>query len=164
MTDVPAVPDAGEDVLPVDGPAPGIAILSTRTQSMWRSPIPPAAEMAAYSAIDPSLPDRIMTMAERQSAHRHTLELRQMGVSEKKTETLGHIVAKEQELRSRGQLFGFCLSLVTFGAILAALYLGQTTTANALVGIIVALALVFVTGQIFGNKQSHGQPQEPKSE
>ena len=40
----------------------------------YHGPIPSSAEMARYASIDSTLPDRIMTLVEKQSTHRQKLE------------------------------------------------------------------------------------------
>ena len=58
----------------------------------YHGPIPSSNEMERYSKIDPTLPDRIMTLAERQSAHRQDLESRHLDSAHKKS-LLGSICA-----------------------------------------------------------------------
>ena len=92
-------------------------------------------------------------MAEKQSTHRQNMELKQIAISERKIAVVEQTVSKTQEIKALGQTRGFQLALAAFGVILVALYLGHTTTANTLAGIMVALSLGFVTGRmIFGNR------------
>lgn len=51
----------------------GAMVQQTKMES-HRGPIPSAAEMERYAQINPTLPDRIMSMAEIQSKHRQTIE------------------------------------------------------------------------------------------
>jgi uncharacterized membrane protein len=66
--------------------------------SSYVGPIPSASEMAKYAGIDPSFPDRILTMAEKQSAHRQKVE-----------QTLADAYARNS---SRGVNYAFILSLI----------------------------------------------------
>src|SRR6266702_2625802 len=76
--------------------------------SVRTGPLPDPSELAAYNQIIPNGADRIMKMAEDQSAHRIQLE---------KT-----VVGSQQRQASRGQVFGLIiglsgLSLATYAAV-----------------------------------------------
>lgn len=50
------------------------SIVTREYREMYQGPIPPASEMSRYAQIDPSLPSRILAMAEKQSEHRQNME------------------------------------------------------------------------------------------
>ena len=49
------------------------SIVTREYREMYQGPIPPASEMSRYAQIDPSLPSRILAMAEKQSEHRQNM-------------------------------------------------------------------------------------------
>lgn len=54
------------------------AVKSSKSQitaKIYSGPLPSAEEMARYAAIDEEMPARIMSMAERQAAHRQKMEM-----------------------------------------------------------------------------------------
>ncbi len=69
----------------------GAMVQQTKMES-HRGPIPSATEMERYAQIDPTLPDRIMTMAENQSEHRQIIEKKAVSAAEKQR-TLGTLCA-----------------------------------------------------------------------
>jgi uncharacterized membrane protein len=79
------------------------AIHSVRASSVtWSGPLPPPELLAKYDAVQPGFADRIMTMAETQSAHRQALE--HMAVS--------GIVAGDRN----GMRYAFALATLLVGA------------------------------------------------
>ena len=97
-------------------------------------PLPAPDDLAAYNAIVPNGADRIMKMAENQSAHRIKLE--------------DHVIRSQQGAVTRGQFFGFIIGLV--GLCLAA-YVGisgQPVLGGTLgSATLVSLVWAFVTGK-----------------
>jgi uncharacterized membrane protein len=82
--DLPIKTSAGKDPLknPADTPAerPSLIILEKMEQierkfEAFRGPIPPPQILADYEKILPGSTERIITMAEKQSAHRQSLEM-----------------------------------------------------------------------------------------
>lgn len=55
---------------------------TTIIKQSYSGPLPLAAEMERYANIDPTLPDRIMSLAEQQSIHRQRLENMAMASSD----------------------------------------------------------------------------------
>jgi uncharacterized membrane protein len=53
---------------------PGQVVTVQQTVQGFTGPIPPPAVLAGYEAVLPGLADRLVTMAEQQSAHRQELE------------------------------------------------------------------------------------------
>ena len=71
--------------------ANGAIVRQTKMES-HRGPIPSAAEMERYAQINPTLPDRIMSMVESQSEHRQIIE--KIAVTDAgKQRTLGTVCA-----------------------------------------------------------------------
>ena len=76
----PPVPtNHGEEkvVLHGDGGTVQTTVISQILES-FTGPIPDPKNLQAYKEIDPSIPDRILTMAERQSSHRQNQETLQV--------------------------------------------------------------------------------------
>lgn len=118
-----------------------LVVREERSVSVVRSgPIPPPEELAAYDKIIPNGADRILAMAERQSAHRIEIER--------------SIVISQQSLASRGQIFGlviamFVVSLATYAAIA-----GQPLFGGALAGTtVVSLVSAFIYSKSAQNKE-----------
>lgn len=77
-------------------------IAAIMKSEFYVGPIPPAAELQKYENIQPGFADRILTMAEKQEAHRQKLE----------TKMLDEGIKSERI----GQIFGF----IIFSAVLIA--------------------------------------------
>ena len=71
-------------------------------------PIPAASELAKYETILPGSADRIITMAEKQSEHRHAIEK----MSAATNVSLSHKHVFERRL---GLCFGFIITLIALG-------------------------------------------------
>ncbi|BCT76941.1 hypothetical protein SCMU_27830 [Sinomonas cyclohexanicum] len=97
-------------------------------------PLPSAADLAAYKAIDPELPREILEMAKREQSHRHQMdrdELRE-GVS----------------VTKRGQSLGFWIAVVVMAVAVVLGLAGQPWVAGLLGTVdLVALVTVFVLGR-----------------
>ena len=109
-------------------------LIATQIASFFRGPLPPPDLLNAYNSVVDNGAERIFQRFEKQSEHRMKLET--------------HAVTEELKQSSRGQIFGFIISL--FGLTLAALmaWLGHETFAAILGGgTIVSLAAVFVVGK-----------------
>jgi uncharacterized membrane protein len=92
--------------------------------AQFSGPIPPPAVLEKYNEIIPNGAERIMAMAENQSAHREWLEKR--------------VIDGDVASRTRGSWFAFILSLV---AIVGGVYLiAQGKSASGLTTIIASLA------------------------
>lgn len=102
----------------------------------YSGPIPPASELAAFEKITPGLADRIVAMAERQSAHRQDLETR---------------IIKSDIFRSNlGMTLGFIVAIVGLLVSGWTISTGQGT-AGAIIGsaTLAAMVTAFVTGRNF---------------
>ena len=109
-----------------------LVIKETRhIRSIRSAPLPEPSELAAYNAIIPNAADRIMKMAESQTAHR--IEIEKLVIGSQKNQAF------------RGQLFGLFiafsgLALATFAAINGHDWFGGTIGS----GTLVSLVYVFV--------------------
>ena len=130
-------------------------VIIEQTQISYRSGmLPEPDELAAYNAIIPNGADRIMTMAEAQSAHRLALE--------------STVVRSQQTQEERGQWFGLIIALFFGGCGLYAAVNGQPWFGGVISGTtLVSLVGVFVyskskSGKELANKkQVHMMPQTP---
>jgi uncharacterized membrane protein len=101
-----------------------------------QGPIPSPAAIERYNAIIPNGADRIMKMAEEQSAHRKEIE---------KT-----VITSQQKQSERGQIFGLIIGLlgIIIGAFL--IYCGHDWAGGIIGGTtVVSLVSVFVIGKQF---------------
>jgi uncharacterized membrane protein len=90
--------------------------------------------MADYERILPGSADRIIAMAERQSAHRQTIE--------------GNVIDSNTVTERRGQIFGFILGLLGLGGGIALSLSGKLTIGLAMfLTVLVAFVTVFVVGK-----------------
>lgn len=93
--------------------------------------IPPPQMMSEFMDVDPTFPERIMAMAEREAAHRHKNEL----------------LLNKGAVRSTylGMVLGFLAVVIVGYLVYYALTLGHPTAAAGIAtGVIVAVAVVFV--------------------
>lgn len=120
---------------------------TTSTLTAVSGPIPDPAVLAEYGKIDPSLPNRIMEMAEKQSVHRQSMEQKVI-----EAEILDQQDARKE--RSHGQRYAFVLTiLIVTIAFFLAMY-GHDTVASILGGgTLVALATIFITGRAFRRRK-----------
>jgi uncharacterized membrane protein len=102
---------------------------------MWSGPLPPPTLLAEYNDAVPDGAERIVSMVERQTAHRMEMEAR---------------TAKyDHRLAHTGQWIGLTVVLAVLVLAGYMVYLGATTAAVAVIGIdLVGLAAVFVYGSL----------------
>ncbi len=101
------------------------AAMQARVQAEFFSgPLPPPSLLARYNDIIPSGAERILTMAERQSAHRENLE--------------AQVVAGNLASQRRGSQYAFILALVAIGGGILLIHEGKS--ASGLATVISALA------------------------
>lgn len=115
-------------------------------------PIPPAEELEHLERIHPGLADRCMNMAEKEQAHRLSLD--------------SAILSKEFTLKSTGQWLALAALalLVTVTAYLAYLGFGKES-AYLGVGTIVGVVAIFVTGRHLESRALEADREEaPKPE
>lgn len=103
-------------------------------QSSYSGPLPKPSDFAAYKDALPSAPERIMTMAEEEQTHRHTIEK--------------ELLKNANRENFLGQFLAFILALVCLGV---ATYLGiqgHDTLAGAIIAITAVLASIFYLKKI----------------
>ncbi len=100
-------------------------------QSYYQGQLPPPEMMAQFKDIDPSFPERIVAMAEKEASNRH------------KNETAANkMLARTSYL---GMVFAFLSVLVVSALVFYAFYLGFATQAAAIAtGVIIGIAGVFL--------------------
>ena len=96
-------------------------------QAIFSGPLPQAAELKRYDDIQPGFAERIVAMAEKQQAHRHELE-------KKDIEVFAETEREKLKQEGRGQIFAFIsiVLMVLAGGFLA--WLGYSGLALALTG------------------------------
>jgi uncharacterized membrane protein len=88
-------------------------------------PLPSSAEFAGYERALPGTAERILSMAEKEAAHRQEMEK--------------EVVQDSFKLNSRGQMLGFSVAILSIGAVFVSLFLDHPLGA-------IAPAIVALTG------------------
>jgi uncharacterized membrane protein len=102
--------------------------------SMRSSPLPEPSELAAYNQIIPNDADRILKMAEAQSAHRIAMEAK--------------VISSQQTQGFCGQLFGLIIGLFAIGCATYASISGQPWFGSIIGGAtLVSLVSTFLYGR-----------------
>jgi len=117
---------------PSQSASPRIVAATTQTQ-VFSGPLPQPEDLAKYDQVLPGAAERILKMAEEQSAHRRSLESK--------------VIESDVRNSRRGSWFGFIIGMtgILVGALL--IYLGLPVTGSILGGTaIVALASAFIYG------------------
>ena len=100
----------------------------------YSGPIPPPEMMREFDAVVPGAADRILSMAERQETHRHSLEI---------AHVRGNLVSQYI-----GQASGLLIGLAGIGCGTFLLYKGQSLEGfGAMFGPLAGLAAVFIIGR-----------------
>jgi uncharacterized membrane protein len=112
--------------------------IQTVTQA-FQGPIPPPDTLQRYDQIIPGAAERILTMAENETAHRHLQEDQAMQANiaaQQKQLDIAELQSKSV-FRSDtiGQLLGFAVSLLSVGGAVYLALNGQPWVASALVGL-----------------------------
>lgn len=128
-------------------PPVGMVVQQTMIEAnMWQGPLPQPEHLERFNAVVPGAAERIIAMAERQQAHRITLE--------------DHAVKEQLTQSGRGQIFGLIIGV---GGIALAAYLGHLgfhTAAGSVGGITLSgLAIAFIVGR---SNQGNRPPAKPK--
>ena len=98
-------------------------------------PLPSGEELEEYNQLIPNGADRVMTMAENQSAHR--IEIEKIAVK------------SQQKQGSRGQIFAFVIAVLAIVASVYVTLIGHPVTGGIIGGsTVVSLVTVFVTGRL----------------
>lgn len=119
--------------------------LSSRAASLiemqYSGPLPPPALLAKFEEIQPGLVERIVGMAERQAAHRQSLEVKRVEA----------IVDDQRAARAEariGQICGLLIGIIAIvGGTFASIHGSQWTGSIIGGGGVVALVSVFVYGR-----------------
>lgn len=114
---------------------------------MHQGPLPPAHAMADYERVLPGAAERIMLMAEREQAHRHSVQEEQL--SQSKSLATGYL---KQD--SRGKWMGFTIAMLVLILACVMAVLGHEGLAVVLAGLdLVGLAAVFVVGRVLSRNE-----------
>lgn len=103
-------------------------------EASWSAPLPPPSVLKAYQTLDPTLLDRIVTMAEKEQSARHASQVRSDDLADLQQRDFSVGVA-------RGQWLAILVVLIFVGFALACLVAGQTLAAVAAVVLTVAGAM-----------------------
>ena len=120
------------DITPVPS---GSNSISTVTQSVsFSGPLPPPGLLAQYNDVIPNVAERLMVMAEKQSAHRESLEAK--------------VVAGNVASQARGSHYAFIICLVTIIGGFVLIGMGKNIYGiSAVIGSLATLAAVFVVAK-----------------
>lgn len=111
-----------------------ITSISVKEASSFSGPLPPPSILSGYNEVIENGAERLMKMAESQSAHRMELEK--------------HAIGEELKQSKNGQVFGFILAMVGMGIALTLALYGHDTVAGIFgTTTIVGLVTVFVIGK-----------------
>jgi uncharacterized membrane protein len=114
-------------------------------QSQFIGPIPLPAHLEHYEKILPGAAERILAMAERQSAHRQKIE--------------DKVITSDVKNSSRGLTYGFIICLVAIVGGFTLIYLGKSIEGSVIGG----TALVgLVTAFIYGSNQRRKERESKK--
>jgi len=120
--------------VPLNGHAPNGIAVSRQVTTYHQGPLPTPEDMARYNEIIPNGADRIMKMAEAQSAHR--IEIERL------------VITRQQNQSDRGQMFGLIIGIIGIltGALLS--YGGHDWVGGIIGGTtVVSLVGAFITGK-----------------
>lgn len=106
-------------------------------------PLPAPEDLAHYDAISPGAAHRIITMAESNMAHRHSME--------------NTLVKSEYGLRTRGQYLAIVALFAMLAVIAFTFWLGQPIAGSILGGAVI----VAVVGMFLGRDKETEKPPEP---
>lgn len=110
-------------------------------------PIPAPETIESYDKIIPNGAERIMVMAEEQSAHRRKME--------------DSVISSQNKLSERGQVFAFILSIILIGTGVASFLTGHDGVAGTIFGVtIVGLVTVFIVGKKSQSKNLENKAQQ----
>lgn len=115
----------------------GMAV--SRTQLVYRGPLPPAAQLKGYEDVLPGAANRIITMAEEQSAHRRQIE-KQVVAARTRDSLLGIIGAVILSV------------LILVGGVICILANHDTAGGFIITSVLVALCTVFIKGTSLKNQ------------
>lgn len=120
---------------------------------MYKGPIPQASDLSEYASIDPSFPNRIMEMAEKEGEHRRSIEAK---LADLKVST------SQEDLRieKMGLIFGFLITLV---CLISGVFL--ITNGNSLAGLSTVISsLALLIGSFLHSAKKKEDRNEDKNE
>ncbi len=122
-------------------PAGQIHQRSVQELTVSVGPIPSPAVLAEYHKLDATLINRIVSMAEQQATHRHTVEMK---------------IVDASVFRSKaGMWMAFVLSVIGLGAASVGEVYGHATASAVIASVdLLALATVFISGRRAKVKQN----------
>lgn len=114
----------------------------TQVTQTFEGPIPHPTLLSQYDALVPGAAERILTMAESEAAHRHSLEQSAMTANIESQRRQLSIAEEQQNAVFRsdwwGQLFGFAVSTAAVCGAIALALNGQPWVAGVLAGLPIA--------------------------
>ena len=111
-----------------------VSISIAKSETSFSGPIPPPALMKGYEDVIPGSAERILKMAEEQSAHRRSLE--------------SQVIPNQIVESKRGQIFGFILAVLGFITTVILGFLGLQIAAGVVAGTsILGVVYAFVLGK-----------------
>jgi len=96
----------GDETVPSTQNGGNGAVL-TAAQLTFSGPMPPPYLIAEYGNIDPSFPERLFGLTEREAAHRQKME-------EKALDADIEDMTAERQYQRRGQAFGFSIGVIAW--------------------------------------------------
>lgn len=112
-------------------------LVDSRVESILvhhRGPLPPPEQLRAYDEVRPGLADRIVSMAEREQQHRHTMQ--------------AESIRGGLNLSRRGQHYGLGIALTVLVAAVILVLTGHEAAGIVIASVdLVSLAAVFVFGR-----------------
>ena len=121
--------------------------VSKVTHHQFSGPIPPPSILSDYNEVVSGAAERILLMAEANSAHQINIETIAL------TEAVG--------ATKRGQICGLIIGLSTFVTVMFAVWHGCQVTASIVGGTtVVGLVAVFVTGRVWSPKENDKENNE----
>ncbi|MBZ6068494.1 DUF2335 domain-containing protein [Aeromonas schubertii] len=123
---------------------------------MHQGPLPPARAMADYEQVLPGAAERIMSMAEREQAHRHQYQNQQLS---QQKEVVDSYIRQD----TTGKWMGFVVAMSVLALACLMAVLGHGVLAGILAGLdLVGLTAVFVVGRYTSRneKQNTGEESE----
>lgn len=114
---------------------------------MYKGPIPHPSIIAEYEKLIPGSADRILSMAERQSSHRISLQSK--------------VVEAEIKNSKKGQIFGFVLAILMIGAGITFAFLGMEAGAiTTIIITICGLSALFINSRVFKKRDLESKSPE----
>jgi len=115
-------------------PPPNTAVTAVTQSVSFSGPLPPPGLLAKYNEVIPDGAERIMAMAERQSAHREALEAK--------------VIAGNIDSQARGSHYAFIICLVTIVGGFVLIGMGKSVIGvSAIIGSLATLAGVFLVSK-----------------